>query len=348
MGFLAFLKDAFLPIAIWATGMVLSAMILMIAGLPMPVIVVAMGLSLAFGLLGIVVEYLRRRRFLGELSSCADGLESPAWVAETVHRPAYAEGELEYEALRQTAKAACDEVAEGRRQTEEYRDYVETWVHEVKSPLAAANLMLDNMDVAGLDPVRVDAFADELARVERYIDQALYYARSEVVDRDYLIRRYTLQTLVSAAIKANARELIAAHVAPSCEGLDLEVFADEKWIAFILGQLIQNSVKYAHAEDARIAFAGRLVDEGLATERVELTVADNGCGAAEADMPRVFEKGFTGANGRSTKKATGIGLYLVKRLCDKMGIEVAAASVAGEGFTVTLAFPTNKFQYFEH
>lgn len=100
-------------------------------------------------------------------------------------------------------------------------------------------------------------------------------------------------------------------------------------------------------DGAKIVFSGALLDEGLASERIELTVADNGCGVSAADLPRVFEKGFTGDNGRATKRATGIGLYLVARLCSKMGIDVTAASDSGEGFVVTFAFSTNKFQYFE-
>lgn len=258
-----------------------------------------------------------------------------------------AEGELEYEVLRRVGKAACDEVAEGRRQTDDYRDYIESWVHEAKLPLAAAHLILENLDGSEDDLSRVDDLGRELARVERYIDQALYYARSEVVERDYLIRRWSLKALVTGAIKANARELIAAHVAPVCENLDFEVFTDEKWLEFILGQLIQNSIKYACEDGAKIVFSGALLDEGLASERIELTVADNGCGVSAADLPRVFEKGFTGDNGRTTKRATGIGLYLVARLCSKMGIDVTAASDPGEGFVVTFAFSTNKFQYFE-
>lgn len=347
MSFGKFFKDALLPVAVWTCGVLLSCFVLTVAGAPVSIVVVAVGVSFIFGMLGIVIEYARRRRFLRQLERAAEELESPAWVQEMVQCPTYAEGELEYEVLCRVGKAACDEVAEGRRQTEDYRDYIESWVHEAKLPLAAAHLILENLDGGADDPTRVDDLGRELARVERYIDQALYYARSEVVERDYLIRRWDLKTLVTGAIKANARELIAAHVAPVCENLDFEVFTDEKWLEFILGQLIQNSIKYAREDGAKIVFSGALLDEGLASERIELTVADNGCGVSAADLPRVFEKGFTGDNGRATKRATGIGLYLVARLCSKMGIDVTAASDSGEGFVVTFAFSTNKFQYFE-
>ena len=336
MSFAKFFKDALLPVAVWTCGVLLSCFVLTVAGAPVSIVVVAVGVSFIFGMLGIVIEYARRRRFLRQWERAAEELESPAWVQE-----------MEYEVLRRVGKAACDEVAEGRRQTDDYRDYIESWVHEAKLPLAAAHLILENLDSSEDDLSRVDDLGRELARVERYIDQALYYARSEVVERDYLIRRWNLKALVTGAIKANARELIAAHVAPVCENLDFEVFTDEKWLEFILGQLIQNSIKYAREDGAKIVFSGALLDEGLASERIELTVADNGCGVCAADLPRVFEKGFTGDNGRTTKRATGIGLYLVARLCSKMGIYVTAASEPGEGFVVTFAFSTNKFQYFE-
>ena len=319
MSFGKFFKDALLPVAVWTCGVLLSCFVLTVAGAPVSIVVVAVGVSFIFGMLGIVIEYARRRRFLRQLERAAEELESPAWVQEMVQCPTYAEGELEYEVLRRVGKAACDEVAEGRRQTDDYRDYIESWVHEAKLPLAAAHLILENLDGSEDDLSRVDDLGRELARVERYIDQALYYAR----------------------------ELIAAHVAPVCENLDFEVFTDEKWLEFILGQLIQNSIKYAREDGAKIVFSGALLDEGLASERIELTVADNGCGVSAADLPRVFEKGFTGDNGRTTKRATGIGLYLVARLCSKMGIDVTAASEPGEGFVVTFAFSTNKFQYFE-
>lgn len=282
MSFGKFFKDALLPVAVWTCGVLLSCFVLMVAGAPASIVVVAVGVSFIFGMLGIVIEYARRRRFLHQLERAAEELESPAWVQEMVQCPTYAEGELEYEVLRRVGKAACDEVAEGRRQTDDYRDYIESWVHEAKLPLAAAHLILENLDGSEDDLSRVDDLGRELARVERYIDQALYYARSEVVERDYLIRRWDLKTLVTGAIKANARELIAAHVAPVCENLDFEVFTDEKWLEFILGQLIQNSIKYAREDGAKIVFSGALLDEGLASERIELTVADNGCGVSAA------------------------------------------------------------------
>ena len=154
-------------------------------------------------------------------------------------------------------------------------------------------------------------------------------------------------------MKANARELIAAGAVPVLHDLDQRVFTDEKWMTFILGQVVQNSIKYARTEGARIEFSARLLDAGSAEERVVLRVSDNGCGVGAGDLPRVFDKGFTGEAGRSGeaghtgKRSTGIGLYLVKKLCDKMNVNVAATSVPGSSFTVEFSFPANKYSYFE-
>lgn len=349
MSFRAYLWDS-LPVWGCAAGCdVLAALILAAIGVDRYLLVLVVCLLVAGCASSLAVSYLRRRSFYRDLAAAARDSE-PRWVTERVHRPDFLEGALVWDMLRAIAKRANDDEAASRRQLMEYREYIETWVHEAKSPLAAAHLMLENLEERSGDELgyeRIEAVGDELRRVEGYIEQALFYARSETVDRDYLIRKHPLSALVASALKANAPALIAAHVAPMTEHLDYEVFTDEKWAAFILGQIIQNSVKYACAERPVIMFTGSLTDEGLATESVELVVADNGCGVSEADLPRVFEKGFTGENGRTGKRSTGIGLYLVKRLCDKMGVGIAASSEEGAGFAITLRFSTNKYRYFE-
>ncbi len=354
MSYGAYLRSSLGELLIALAASILSCFIVKIAGCGWGVALLVAGVVMAAALLANGISYLRKRSFYRDLESGAADVEHPLWLPEMIDRPAFAEGELTYDALRAISKAANDDVAAYRRQVADYREYVETWVHEAKSPLAAAHLMLENLVEAvpaddGAEAVlqKADALEEELERVEGYIEQALFFARSETLDRDYLIRTHTLRELVSTAIKANARAMIAAHVAPMRRGLDLEVFTDDKWMEFILGQLIQNSVKYAREQGAIIEFTGRLLHAGRADECVELMVRDNGCGVPEADLPRVFDRGFTGENGRTAKRSTGIGLYLVRRLCEKMGIGVAADSVEGEGFTVTLTFSSNKMHYFE-
>lgn len=348
-------------IAVALGAIALTAFVLVVAGAGQGVVAFVASIGLLGLACALAIDYCRKRPFYRELAEASRSTEQALWLVGMLERPDFIEGEIVYDSLEAISKAANDGVAEYRRQVADYREYIETWVHEAKSPLAAVHLMLENLEDALEDPVpaspdgdpsrdaseKIRAVDDEFRRVEGYIEQALFYARSEAVERDYLIRRHSLRDLVAGAVKANASALIAARMAPVLENLDYEVFTDEKWMEFILGQVIQNSVKYARSDGASISFTGRLADPGLSTERVELEIADNGCGVSAADLPRVFDKGFTGENGRTGKRSTGIGLYLVKRLCDKMGVGIGATSREGDGFAITLRFSTNKFHYFD-
>ena len=377
MTFAAYVRSHGVELAICLVAIALTMGLLAVAQVGVAVIVLVGGVLAVALAAAVALGYGRKRAFYRALAQVSHEVDHPAWVTEVVEEPDFAEGRVVYEAVRAIAKSANDDIAAYRRQVEDYRTYVETWVHEAKTPLAAARLTLENLstDLAAADgrvcaaraARRVSALEDEVGRMDGFIEQALFYARSETFERDYLIRSYTLDTLVGAALRERAHELIGARIAPRREGLDLTVFTDEKWLVFILGQLIQNSVQYASAgRGAWILFAGALRDAGTAEERVELAVADSGPGVSAADLPRVFDRGFTGEAGRggvagpdgavglesvagAGRHATGIALYLVKRLCEKMGVGVRAATGEhpGEGLRITFSFPTNKFHYFD-
>jgi signal transduction histidine kinase len=293
--------------------------------------------------------------------------------------PTYPEGELAWGALQEVVRESRRRVAGLEEEMREYRRYVELWVHEVKTPLAAMNLMLANP--GGPD---ARALSRELARVEADVEGALFYARSTSVSNDYLIRRCDLADLVREAVRSRARSLIEARVSVDLSGLEgapapgpesapaaaapapgagaaapapgLEpapaharpwVYCDPKWMAFVLGQLVDNAVRYRavperDGREPRLSFSASVEDAGGARERVVLHVADNGCGIREADLGRVFERGFTGENGRTHERSTGMGLYLVRTLCEKMGLSVGARSAAGVGTTIDVTFPRER------
>ena len=352
-GPLSYLRSHVAALCVLAALEVLLAIVLDVAvvgtdlaGLVLMLVAGAAALALALG-------YARDQRFYRRLEALTAELDKPRLMPEMLDDPAFAEGRVAYDALAAVARDANEEVAEQRRRVEDYRAYVETWVHEAKTPLAAAGLVVENLRAGsgGPDQARLRALSLGLSRVEGYVEQALFYARSETLERDFLVRRHAVRDVVAATLRAHADVLIGAHVMPRLgEGLDLEVFTDDKWLVFMLGQLVQNSVRYARPEaegGPQMWFEARRVDEGAADERVELVVRDNGCGVSAADLPRVFERGFTGENGRSHKRSTGLGLWLVARLATKMGVSVSADSRQGEGFSVTFGFPTNKMHYFE-
>lgn len=229
----------------------------------------------------------------------------------------------------------------------EHREYIESWVHEIKTPIAAAYLALENAHGAGANQIAL-----QLDRIGSYVDQALFFARSSSVERDYFISPLAVREVVSAAVRERRRSLIDAHMSIDMSGIaeGISVRSDEKWLIFMLGQLIDNAVKYRVQDtdgDADgdggaqpvLSFSADYEGEG-AGRTVVLTVADNGCGISAADMPRIFDKGFTGSNGRvRNEKATGLGLYLVAKLAQKMGLGIRADSTEGEGAAFSLVFP---------
>ena len=347
-------------IAVLAALEALLALVLCVTGASYDLVVLVLLLAVLAGTAALVLDYARDRSFWRSLERLCGSPDAVRAARELMGDPSSPEARAAAEAISHISKLAADEVAEQRRFVEEYRAYVETWVHEAKSPITAARLALANLEedvraegsgAAAVFGPRLRAVDGELTRVEGFIEQALFYARSETLDRDFLVRRHELRAVVSSAVRANAGLLIASGVTPRLgEGLALPVFTDDKWLSFMLGQLLQNSARYVRANaegGSQVWFDARLLDEGKADERVELTVRDNGCGVSEADLPRVFDRGFTGENGRAHEHSTGLGLWLVWCLATKMGVSVCVDSVEGEGFSVTLGFPANKMHYFE-
>ncbi len=181
---------------------------------------------------------------------------------------------------------------------------------------------------------------EELNKVEDYIEQALFYARSNTVEKDYYIKKSNLKDIVNETIKKNKSTLIQNKMLINIHDLNETVHTDSKWTQFILNQIIQNSVKYKKQDNnSEIEIYSK-----QSKENVVLYIKDNGIGIKKGEITRVFEKGFTGTNGRlQNKKSTGIGLYLCKKLCDKLGIAIELNSVQNEGTEVRLVFPKGTY-----
>ncbi|WP_058986084.1 sensor histidine kinase [Hugonella massiliensis] len=294
--------------------------------------------------------WARERAWMQEARRiAAGGKDALALAADTPDLDGL-EGEAFTAAVRAVSAQAAREAGCARAAQADYRDFVETWVHEVKTPLAAANLFVENANDPSLRPL-----SRELSRVEAFVEQALFYARSSSVENDYLLRTCALGPLVAEAVKLRATQLIEAHVAVdmtglSCaDGTDVTAPCDAKWLTFIVGQLIDNAVRYRSdpvrdGRTPRIAFSATEEALGTADERVVLAVHDNGCGIPAADLPRVCERGFTGSNGRARQRSTGMGLYLVDTLCRKMGLAVLVDSQEGAWTEVRIVLPRNRFR----
>lgn len=287
--------------------------------------------------------YLRERALVRQLANMAEQATEALERASLLAEPGFVEGDVTVRALQEVARDGRARTEDARAGSERYRLYVESWVHEIKTPLAAMRLFLANHKDPSLRPLSL-----ELDRVERLVEQTLYYARSFSVERDYVIREHDLRDIVRRAVRSRSAQLIEAHMSVSLDGFDegTLVPCDEKWCEFILGQVIDNAVRYRcdSERDGRsplLEFRSRTEGAGTARERVVLEVRDNGCGITTADLPRVFEHGFTGDNGRAHERSTGMGLYLVRTLCERMGLAVGIASEQGEWTCVDVTFPSS-------
>lgn len=287
----------------------------------------AVSLLAAF-FIGTYAEYRSRRDYLLEMQSLTDGLDKKYLVPEMLRAGKRQEERLLYEIFRSVGKSMNEHVAGYRRATLEYKEYVEMWIHEVKVPIAAMRMILVNRREEDM------GLSEEIDRVEGYVEQALFYARSTDVEKDYLIRQVNLQKTIEEVLLQKKRELLAKRASVSLHDLDRTVYSDGKWLVFIVGQVLNNSIKYAKEEGLKLEIYGE-----EAQGKDFLYIRDNGVGVRQEECARVFDKGFTGTNGRRYAKSTGIGLYLCKKLCGRLAHGIAFTSVEGEGSLVTISFP---------
>lgn len=287
-------------------------------------------------LLPLLADWLRRRRFYRAVEETGEGPDG-LFLPDALPEPDFWEGELLCRRLGELGRAGNDRLGQARRESREYREYVETWIHEVKTPIASARLLLENHP-----GTLADALEEELFQIDRYVEQALFYARSGTAERDYRVRTMALEESVRAAVRQYARPLIRAGFRLELGEWKATVYTDPKWVEFILGQLLANAVQY-RSEQPVLRFACR-----CERDAVLLTVADNGIGIPAEDLPRVFDKGFTGANGRrAAQRSTGLGLYLCRKLCVRLGLSIRLDSQPGQGTEVTLVFPRGRFHQLE-
>ena len=209
------------------------------------------------------------------------------------------------------------------RQQEEQKEYYTLWVHQIKTPISAMRLLLDKE--SGEEG---KLLKQELFKVDQYADLALKFVKLGDIAGDLIIERCDLNEIARAAVKKYSLLFVYSKLSVSMEPLAKDIPCDRMWLEFILCQLLSNSVKYTHTGGVRIYM-----------EQNALVVEDTGIGIRKEDLPRIFEKGYTGYNGRMDTRASGIGLYLVKRAADALGIRVEVASELGKGTRVSLRFP---------
>lgn len=200
-------------------------------------------------------------------------------------------------------------------------EYYTIWVHQIKTPISAMRLQLQEEDSD-----RSRELLEELQRIEQYVEMVLTYLRLDAHSTDYVLKNYDLDDIIKQAVRKYASQFIRKKISLEYEALNCSVLTDEKWLLFVIEQVLSNALKYTRSGKVSITL------EAPKT----LCIQDTGIGVAPEDMPRIFEKGYTGYNGRSDKKASGIGLYLCRRICENLGHRITASSQVDEGTLIRI------------
>ena len=287
--------------------------------------------------ISILVEYKNKQHFYNQLKTNMDELNEKYLISEIIKTPNFIEGKILKETIQDTGKSMIENVNHYKNIQEEYKEYIELWIHEVKIPIAASKMIIEN-NKNGV----TKSIDEELDKVENYIEQALFYARSNAVEKDYIINKTNLKEIVNSSILKNKSTLLNEKVAIELKDIEQEVYTDSKWATFIINQIIQNAIKYSKKDNKKIEIYSKTKND-----KVILYIKDNGIGIKKGEITRVFERGFTGDNGRIIgQKSTGIGLYLCKKLCDKLGLGIELNSEKDIGTEVRIILPKNSYTTF--
>ena len=317
-----YLKDRLPACLIGAVTLGLVLLFLAAYHVPAQAAVIVSVIILLGGLCAELWNYQRKCAYYRKLLNDLEHLDRKYLLSEMADCPDFLEGKILYQILQETNKSMCEQIAVHRRQSTDFREYIELWVHEIKLPVAGIQLMCHNDGN--------HKYAEPLRRIDDYIENVLYYARSGNAEKDYLIQNVSLKRAFSDIAVKNRAELLARNITLHTENLDHPVMTDGKWLSFMLGQLMGNSMKYGATEIT--VTAEQFPDQTV------LHFRDNGIGIPENDLPYIFEKSFTGENGRSHAKSTGMGLYIVKQLCDKLGHGIEASSIRGAYTEIRIIF----------
>lgn len=313
-----FIRQQLGNLLLFSSGIVLFLIVFDLYQLNLEPLFYAAGLYL---LLAALVFLLRFGRFYKRHRECMQLMNSLTYNWNNLPAPNTL-AEEDYQEMVRFLGMHCGELSTAwQTEKQESLDYYTTWVHQIKTPIAVMQMMLQSEDTE-----EHRALSNELFRIEQYVEMVLSYIRLHSDTNDFVFQEYNLDSLIRQAIRKYAPQFIQRKIKLVYEPIQLSVLTDEKWLLFILEQLLSNAIKYTY--------------QGSVTIRVtpdkKLTVSDTGIGIAPEDLPRIFEKGFTGYNGRTYKKSTGLGLYLCKQAADKLSISLTATSTPGEGSSLTL------------
>lgn len=284
--------------------------------------------------ISVIYNFNTRKKFYNKFLNDLDLLDKKYLITEMIEKPNFYEGEILYDALYEIDKSMAEKIKEYSLSIQDFKEYIEMWIHEVKLPLASLNLIVHNHKELSDQKI-----TEQLKRLDDDVEQVLYYVRSENAEKDYLIKETALNKVISNVAMKNKDILLENNINFEVEVENTKVLTDSKWLEFILNQIISNSIKYIRNN---VEYLIKITTEEN-NKNVILKVYDNGIGISKSDIPKVFDKTFTGNNGRKIETSTGMGLYISKQLCKKLGHKITIDSKENEYTEVSILFNKNDF-----
>ncbi|MCH1624499.1 sensor histidine kinase [Ferdinandcohnia quinoae] len=284
----------------------------------------------------IIIGYYYRRKFYQEFTTLIDsGQEEVMALMPTAQNYEQA---LFLSLFKKVIENNAHQFQKLYDEKREQHEFILSWIHEVKLPIAANRLLLENSEGKTVDYL-VDKFEDELDKIDQYVEQALYYSRIDSFSKDYFITEIRINQIIKNSVKKYSKLFINKRVRIEMDETEQLVQSDSKWLGFVIDQILANSLKYTN-DGGKISFQ---FEEDLKEKK--LHIEDNGIGITPEDINRVFERGFTGSIGRSHAKSTGMGLYLAKQLATKLGHNLTIESKKGVYTKTTIHFPKIRNYY---
>ncbi len=275
--------------------------------------------------------YLKRKKYYDNFLNNLNLLDKKYLILETLEEPEFLDGKFFYDALYKIDKSMMENINNYRNETEDFKEYVEMWIHEIKIPIAGLMLMYHNNKTVNKN------FLDQLNSLDNLTDQILYYVRSNYAEKDFLIKEASMDKIINEVLLKNKDSILENHIDVTVDVKNIKVLTDSKWLVFILNQIINNSIKYC--DNNRKSYIMFYIEDN--EKETTLHIKDNGIGVNASDLKHVFDKSFTGANGRKMRNSTGFGLYISKKLIEKLGHKISATSEENKYFEITITFGKN-------
>lgn len=332
MSFLRFVKDNKVNILVSLLLFILVILLMFTFQVNSSLIIISIIFFLSSFIFLLLYNYFRKKKFYNELINNTKLLDKKYLVLETLNEPSFLEGKILYDSLYQIDKSMNEHIKLYEKNLSDFKEYVEMWIHEVKIPLSSLSLMCHNHH----DTID-KKYLNQINKLDNYVDQVLYYVRSNDAEKDFLIKKTNLEKVINSVMIKNKDEILLNNITVNVENLNIFVYTDTKWLIFIINQILNNSIKYKKKN-------GNSLIKIYATEEkdlVNLFIYDNGIGINKSDITRVFDKTFTGENGRKDANSTGMGLYIVKKLIDKLGHKISISSKENEYTEVKIIFGKN-------